>query len=46
MFGDHTETVSLLKECGGDLSIDTKVTYTCIHTYIHTFIHVYMYIYI
>ena len=33
MFGDHTETASLLKKCGGDLSIDTKVIYIYIYIY-------------
>ena len=32
-YGHHTETASLLKECGGDPSIDTKVIYMRLYIY-------------
>ena len=41
----HTETASLLKECGGDLSIDTKVIYIYIYIYIYIGVILYVLLY-
>ena len=49
VYRNHTETASLLKECGGDLSIDTKVKFSRVNhktTMLLYICNIYIYIYI
>ena len=45
VYRNHTETASLLKECGGDLNIDTKVKYSRVN-HKNTTLNIMMYFYL